>query len=109
MCAPEAWTNQLGYHLGKHSLLQAGTLKHHTIWFLLEPMKGLVLWNHSRRIQGKSRISESFGRGPVLMVYQKPEALNLTNDILHNEHLQVKLYGQKSRLHKTQQLPVPLR
>lgn len=29
------------------------------------------------------------------MVYQKPEALILTNSKLHNEHLQVKLFGQK--------------
>lgn len=44
---------------------------------LLEGVKGLVLWNHSRKISrscGKSRISErSFGEGSVLMVYQKPE------------------------------------
>lgn len=29
------------------------------------------------------------------MVYQKPEALILTNTTLQNEHLQVKLFGQR--------------
>lgn len=32
------------------------------------------------------------------MMYQKPEALNLTNNSLHNEYLQVKLLGQKGLL-----------
>lgn len=46
-----------------------------------------------------------FSEGPVLMPYQKPEALNLTNDSLHSKHLQVKLFGQGGLVHDTQQLP----
>ena len=53
---------------------------------LHEKAKGLVLKTHSDRIsltQGNSRISErSFGEGPVLMVNQKPEALNQNNSSL---------------------------
>ena len=55
--------------------------------------------------QGNNRISESsFSEGPVLVVYQKPEVLNLTNNLLYNEHLQVKLFGQKDAVYDTRQL-----
>ena len=67
----------------------------YTIFDLLEHMKPLVQWNHSNGIsmtQSNSRIfHKRFVLCPVLMVYQKPEALNLTNNTLHNEHLKVKL------------------
>lgn len=50
----------------------------------LDPVKGLVLWDHSHsiyRTQGSSRIPErSLDEGPVLMVCQKSQALNQTNN-----------------------------
>ncbi|KAL6052566.1 hypothetical protein STEG23_025316 [Scotinomys teguina] len=46
---------------------------------------------------------------PVLMMYQKSEALNLTNKTLHKEHLHIKLFAQAGLLHDTQQLPTQLR
>lgn len=58
--------------------------------------------------QGNCRISKrTFIEVAVLMMYQKPEALKLTNNTLNNEHLQVKLYGQNDMLPGTQQLPMP--
>lgn len=47
----------------------------------------------------------SFGEGLVSIAEQKPEALNLTDNTLHDERLQGRLFGQKSRLHETLQLP----
>lgn len=44
-----------------------------------------------------------FSEGPVLTGYQKREALNLTDNTGHNEHL---LLGQKCVLRDT--LPVPV-
>ena len=47
-------------------------------------MKRLVPWNHSHRnsvTTGNSRGSQrKLSEGPVLMVHQKPEALNQTNN-----------------------------
>lgn len=49
------------------------------------------------KIQGNNRISDrSFSEHPVLMAFLKPEALNLTNNSLYNEHLLIKLFGQRS-------------
>ncbi|KAK7814978.1 hypothetical protein U0070_024321 [Myodes glareolus] len=63
------------------------------------PVNGPILQNHSCRnsmTQENIWISErSFGEGPELMVCQKPEAPNLNNNTLHNERLQVKLFGQE--------------
>ena len=68
----------------------------------LEHVKRLALWNHRHRIsmiQGNSKISEmNFGESPVLMVYQKPEALSMTNNTLHNEYLHVTLSEPKGIL-----------
>lgn len=45
----------------------------YTIYDLLECVKGLILWNQSRKISmtwSNSRISKRrFGEGPVLMMY----------------------------------------
>lgn len=59
---------------------------------------------------GNSRTSErSFSKNPVLRAYQNPEALNLTINMLRNEHLQVKLFEQRDIMHDTQMLTMPLR
>ena len=54
------------------------------IFDLLERVKGLALQDHSYRIfmtWGNSRLSERrFSEGLSLMLYQKPEALNLTSN-----------------------------
>ena len=51
---------------------------------LMKHMKELVLWNHSCRISmtpDSSRLSErSSAEGPVMIMYQKPEDLNQTNN-----------------------------
>lgn len=52
-------------------------------------------------------ISDS--EGPVLIVYQKTDALNLGNDTIHNAQMKVKLFQQKGILHDKQQLPMALR
>lgn len=58
------------------------------IYKWLECMKILVLKNHSLSIsntKGNSRIPKrSFNEDPVLIVYQKPKALNHTNKSLHS-------------------------
>ncbi|KAL6033887.1 hypothetical protein STEG23_019606 [Scotinomys teguina] len=66
----------------------------HSIYELHESVKGLVLQTQGCRIsttQGNNRISKRSPReDPGLMVYQKPEALNL-----NSEHLQVKMFRLK--------------
>lgn len=58
----------------------------------MEPIMGLVYGTVPTGSQCNSCILErSFGKSPVLIVDQKPEALNLINDTLHSEHLQRKL------------------
>jgi hypothetical protein len=58
----------------------------HPVYKLLEPVKGLVLQIQSCRgsmTQGNNIIMErSPGEDPVLMMQQKPEALNQTSDSL---------------------------
>ena len=82
-------------------------LNTYPIYDLPDCLEGVVLLNHSHRIsmtQGNSRISDrNMGEGPVLMVDQKPEALNLTNNSFYSEHFQIKLFQQRSLL------PIPLR
>ena len=82
----EAQTNQLSYpqaHIQGFELVYPNI---YSIYDLLECVKGPVLRSHSHRIsmtQGNSQVSKrSLGEGPVLMVYQKPETLNQTNDSL---------------------------
>lgn len=50
----------------------------------------------------------SFSEGPIVMVNQKSEALNLTKNPLSNKRLQGKLCGEKITLIAVPQLPVPL-
>lgn len=89
------WGEQFWWELGlSHSAptqaqSQCSDLTLPTIWPThdqLEHMKGLALRNYGSRIsrtQGNGRISQrSLSEGPVPMLYQKPEALNLTNDSL---------------------------
>lgn len=76
-------------------------------------MKVLVLQNNSYRgpvTQGNSRISKkSFGEDPVMMVYQRSEALEQTNYSLQPiEHWFLGQIGQKGMLCNTLLLPVPL-
>lgn len=101
---PVAWTDHLGIHPG----FCVDTSNISQIYDLLEHMKGPALQNHSCRIlktRGNNRIFESsFSESPVLMVYQKPGAFNLTNNLLHNEYLQVKLFGQKGVVYDSWQL-----
>lgn len=58
----------------------------YSICDLLKCMKGLVLWKHSLRIsnnRSNSRIlKRSFSEGLVLILYQKPGALNQINKLI---------------------------
>ena len=80
------WTNQLHYHPGPQADLVLALPNMYPMQYLLEFLKGLVMWNNTGRISmtwGGFGISErSFGEDPVIMVYQKPEALNQTSDSL---------------------------
>lgn len=96
---PAAQINQVSYHPGAHLGLWVGTPQYLPQLWPARVHEGLALL-HSHRIsmtRGNSRRSERrFSEGPALMVYQKLEALNQTNNSLHNEHFQVKLFGQKA-------------
>lgn len=63
------------------------------IYDVIKCMKGLVLWNHNcwtSISQGSHWIfHRSFSEHPVIMVHQKPEALNQTMTYC-NKHLKVK-------------------
>lgn len=101
---PAARTEQLSNHPGTHPGLSVGTL--HCL---------IHLWSAAVHegtgpveTQGNSRTYERrFSECPVLMVSQKPEALNLSSTTIYNEYLQVKLFKQKGIGHDTR-LPVPL-
>lgn len=77
-----ALTDQYSYH-PKHSLGLWVDPPQHLLFPLLEQVKGLCLHIRSRRISVtgvNGRISTSgIGDHPVLTVYQKPKALNLTH------------------------------
>lgn len=78
------------------------------IFDLWKHVRELALWNHSHRLSmtGNNRLSKrSLSEGPVLMAYQKLEALNPTSNTQHYEYFQVKVNGQKGILHDTPRLP----
>lgn len=57
----------------------------YTIHDLREWVKWLILQNHGKRIsktQSNGEISWNFDEDPVLMIYQKPEALTQINNTL---------------------------
>lgn len=68
------------------------------IYNLQKYMKGLILYSHDHMVYTLGATAGylgSFHVGPVLMMYQRSEALNLTNSTLHNEHLQGKAVWTK--------------
>lgn len=77
--------------------IQGLELIHPNSYAIYDLLKGTILQIHNHRISmiwGNNKITErNLSEGPLLMVYQKPEAMNLTKNTLHNERLQVKLLG----------------
>lgn len=102
-----ALTDQYSYH-PKRSLGLWVDPPQHLLCPLLEQVKGLFLHIHSCRISitgVNGRISMSgIGDRPVLTVYQKPKALNLTH-ISWKQSTLIK----KCIVYHVQQLPMPLR
>lgn len=102
-----ALTDQYSYH-PKRSLGLWVDPPQHLLCPLLEQVKGLFLHIRSRRISitgVNGRISMSgIGDLPVLTVYQKPKALNLTHISWKQSTLM-----KKGIVYHVQQLPMPLR
>lgn len=75
--------------------------------------KGLILLNRSCTISmmwlNSTICGKRLDKRLVSMAYQKPEVLKLTKNILHNDHSQISMSGQKSILYDIQPLPAPLR
>ncbi|KAL6085873.1 hypothetical protein STEG23_021860 [Scotinomys teguina] len=80
-------TGQFSNHPGSQLSLGLAHANIYPIWDLLDLVKELILWNATQRISMTGValggiFERSFSEDPVMGVYQKPEALNQTNDSL---------------------------
>lgn len=67
---------------------------------------------HLHDLSNSKILERCFSEGPEMMVHQKPKALTLTINALHNQYLHFNLFGKNGKnvlLCDTLYLPVPLK
>lgn len=101
----EVCTGQFSCYSGKHPGPGVVTPNIYPNYDLLECGKGLILRNHNFSISstwGNIRMTDwNLGGDSITDHVPKPKAVNLTNSLLINEHLQIKLPVAKRWIKKS--------